>query len=119
MPAYLVVEYIITELHHVSMPRQLSNGGGCCAGSQPGGNQRENDQASSCWHFSFLVCPKLTRNSCRVTGLTCSDAKAQCRQFRKRAFPGKTNNPCSNHFRRCMAEGRHVSRNCNVTMEKR
>jgi hypothetical protein len=30
---------------------------------------------------------------CRVTGPTCPDAKAQCRQLRKRAFPGKTNNP--------------------------
>jgi hypothetical protein len=56
---------------------------------------------------------------CRVTGPTCSDAKAQCRQLRKRAFPGKTNNPCANRFRRCMAEGKYVSRNCNVSMEKR
>jgi hypothetical protein len=56
---------------------------------------------------------------CRVTGPTCSDAKAQCRQIRKRAFPGKTNNPCSNRFRRCMAEGRYISRICNVIVEKR
>lgn len=55
---------------------------------------------------------------CRVTGPTCSEAKAQCRQLRKRAFPGKSNNPCANRFRRCMAEGRYVSRNCNVPMEK-
>jgi hypothetical protein len=55
---------------------------------------------------------------CRVTGPTCSEAKAQCRQLRKRAFPGKSNNRCANRFRRCMAEGRYVSRNCNVPMEK-
>ena len=55
---------------------------------------------------------------CRITGPTCSDAKAQCRQLRKRAFPNKSNNPCANRFRRCMAEGRYVSRNCNVPMEK-
>jgi hypothetical protein len=55
---------------------------------------------------------------CRVTGPTCTEAKAQCRQIRKRAFPGKSNNPCANRFRRCMAEGRYVSRNCNVPMEK-
>jgi len=41
-----------------------------------------------------------------------------CRQLRKRAFPGKSNNPCANRFRRCMAEGLYVSRNCNVPMEK-
>jgi hypothetical protein len=55
---------------------------------------------------------------CNVTGPTCSDAKAQCRQIRKRVFPGKSNNPCANRFRRCMAEGRYVSRNCNVPMQK-
>jgi hypothetical protein len=55
---------------------------------------------------------------CLVTGPTCSDAKAQCRQIRKRAFPGKSNNPCANRFRRCMADGRYVSRNCNVPMQK-
>lgn len=55
---------------------------------------------------------------CRVTGPTCTEAKAQCRQIRKRVFPGKSNNPCANRFRRCMAEGRYVSRNCNVPMEK-
>jgi hypothetical protein len=56
---------------------------------------------------------------CRVTGPTCSEAKAQCRALRKRAFPGKTNNPCANRFRRCMADGRYITRNCNVVMEKR
>ena len=56
---------------------------------------------------------------CRVTGPTCSDAKAQCRQIRKQVFPGKTNNPCANRFRRCMAEGRYISRNCNIVLEKR
>jgi hypothetical protein len=55
---------------------------------------------------------------CRVTGPTCSEAKAQCRQIRKRVFPGKSNNPCANRFRRCMAEGRYVTRNCNVPMQK-
>ena len=56
---------------------------------------------------------------CQVTGPTCSDAKAQCRQIRKRVFPGKSNNPCANRYRRCMAEGRYVSRNCNVPMQKK
>jgi hypothetical protein len=59
------------------------------------------------------------QQQCRVTGPTCTDAKDQCRALRKRAFPDKSNNPCANRFRRCMAEGRYVSRNCNVVMEKR
>jgi hypothetical protein len=59
------------------------------------------------------------QQQCRVKGPTCTDAKAQCRALRKSAFPDKSNNPCSNRFRRCMAEGRYVSRNCNVVMEKR
>jgi hypothetical protein len=55
---------------------------------------------------------------CSIKGPTCTDAKAQCRQIRKRLYPGKSNNPCANRFRRCMAEGRYVSRNCNVPMQK-
>jgi hypothetical protein len=55
---------------------------------------------------------------CSVKGPTCTEAKAQCRQIRKRLYPGKSNNPCANRFRRCMAEGRYVSRNCNLPMQK-
>jgi hypothetical protein len=68
--------------------------------------------------FICLAAPDAQAQQCLVTGPTCSDAKAQCRQIRKRAFPGKSNNPCANRFRRCMAEGRYVSRNCNVPMQK-
>lgn len=58
---------------------------------------------------------------CRVTGPSCSDAKEQCRQIRKRAAPARSYNPypCINRFNRCMAGGRWVSRNCNVVMQKR
>lgn len=55
---------------------------------------------------------------CLVTGPSCTEAKAQCRQIRKRLYPGKSNNPCANRYRRCMAEGRYVTRNCNVPMQK-
>jgi hypothetical protein len=65
-----------------------------------------------------LVCDAQAQQQCLVTGPTCTEAKAQCRQIRKRAFPGKSNNPCANRFRRCMAEGRYISRNCNVPMQK-
>jgi hypothetical protein len=63
--------------------------------------------------------PPKQQQQCRVTGPTCTDAKAQCRALRKTAFPDKSNNPCANRFRRCMATGKYVSRNCNVVMEKR
>lgn len=68
--------------------------------------------------FLVVSLADASAQQCRVTGPTCSDAKAQCRQIRKRAFPGKSNNPCANRFRRCMAEGRYISRNCNVPMQK-
>jgi hypothetical protein len=55
---------------------------------------------------------------CQIKGPTCSDAKAQCRQIRKRLYPGKSNNPCANRYRRCLADGRYVSRNCNLPMQK-
>jgi hypothetical protein len=69
--------------------------------------------------LGVLACDaQAQQQQCLVTGPTCTEAKAQCRQIRKRAFPGKSNNPCANRFRRCMAEGRYVSRNCNVPMQK-
>jgi len=68
--------------------------------------------------LGVLACDAQAQQQCLVTGPTCSEAKAQCRAIRKRAFPGKSNNPCANRFRRCMAEGRYVSRNCNVPMQK-
>jgi hypothetical protein len=68
--------------------------------------------------FVFAIAFEAEAQQCQVKGPTCSDAKAQCRQIRKRVFPGKSNNPCANRYRRCMAEGRYVSRNCNVPMQK-
>jgi hypothetical protein len=69
--------------------------------------------------FICAIASDAQAQQCPVTGPSCSEAKAQCRQIRKRLYPGKSNNPCANRYRRCMADGRYVSRNCNVPMQKR
>lgn len=58
------------------------------------------------------------QQQCQVTGPSCTEAKKQCHQIRRRLYPGKSNNPCANRYRRCMANGRWVSRTCNVPMQK-
>jgi hypothetical protein len=68
--------------------------------------------------FIFAIAFNAEAQQCQVKGPTCSEAKAQCHQIRKRLFPGKSNNPCANRYRRCMASGRYVSRNCNIEMQK-
>lgn len=68
--------------------------------------------------FTGVMVLDAQAQQCQITGPTCSGAKGQCRQIRKRLYPGKSNNPCANRYRRCMAEGRWVSRNCNVPLLK-
>jgi len=68
--------------------------------------------------FAFAVAYDAEAQQCLVKGPTCTDAKAQCRQIRKRLYPDKSNNPCANRYRRCMDSGRWVSRNCNAPMQK-
>lgn len=70
---------------------------------------------------ALLICViafEAEAQQCQVKGPTCTEAKAQCRQIRKRLYPGKSNNPCANRYRRCMDDGRWVSRSCNAPMQK-